>query len=237
MLKDNFRPGLPLAAIRAAWLNAVARILNNLSIAYTDDTLPSIQKPPQPSTRTPWKILIPRATGGSDRWGRVVLRPFGTEDKPQDGVAVGDMCLWQYREIYQPETKSHTEKDPPEFVGKLQGGAGLPDGLVIPGSVYVETGTNHLVQGWLRWNATRGAFEEQMDAEGVPTKRHVAYINASFGPLGWEQGVDGWQLVQRLGYVSPNVVAGATWQQGDYNNTSSLPSISFAAAHNPELTE
>lgn len=242
MLKDDFKQGVSRRSLKAEWLNNVAGALNSLTVTFVDANEPlRIEKPKNPSLQNPWRIKIPLLGTGSalmpDRWGRIIQKPFGTGDGEQSGVNVGDPCLFQYKEKWSSLLGQYVEQEPPVFVAKLQGGAGLPDGLIIPGSVYVETNTNHLVQGWLRWNATKGAFEEQMDSEGVPTKQHVAYINASFGPLDWEQGADGWQLVQRLGYVSPNVVAGATWQQGDYNFTSSLPSISFAAAHNPELTE
>lgn len=132
-LKDDYRSGQPLAAIRAAWLNAVAKALNTLTIAFTDDSLPSIEKPPHPSTRTPWRILIPKAIAGDhpDRWGRVALRPFGTSDAPQEGVAVGDACLWQYRETWDTATSAYKEAETPIFVGKLPSGEGAAPAYVL----------------------------------------------------------------------------------------------------------
>lgn len=240
-LKDDYRSGQPLAAIRAAWLNAVAKALNTLTIAYTDDTLPSLEKPPHPSTRSPWRILIPKAIAGDhpDRWGRVALRPFGTGDEPQEGVAVGDPCLWQYRETWDAETKAYKEAETPIFVGKLPSGAGLPDGLIIPGHVMLKTNTNLLQQGYLRWDAAKGAFVDQVDDTGAYVLDDIARLNVTFGPLEWEQQSGGaYSLVQRMGYISPAPLAtpgAASWTRGPYTAQSDLPAVSYAATHVPEI--
>jgi hypothetical protein len=65
MLQNNFRPGHPIARISAAFLNKVANILNYLRIETTDSQFPSIEKPENPSTLSPWVIKIPRSGGGS----------------------------------------------------------------------------------------------------------------------------------------------------------------------------
>lgn len=64
MLDDKFIAGHPLARLSARWLNTVARILNHLKVELTDDALPSIEKPAQPSAANPWTIRIPRASVG-----------------------------------------------------------------------------------------------------------------------------------------------------------------------------
>lgn len=99
MIKNDFRPGLPTAAIPAAWLNTIANILNYLVIETTADQFPSIERTNTVSSFTPWKIKIPVAGGGADgsviipgkvelieeagsyrivqKWGRVTAGPNG----------------------------------------------------------------------------------------------------------------------------------------------------------------
>lgn len=100
MIKNDFRSGLPTAAIPAAWLNTIANILNYLVIETTTDQFPSIERTNTVSSFTPWKIKIPVAGGGGaegsvivpgkvelieeagsfrlvQKWGRVTAGPNG----------------------------------------------------------------------------------------------------------------------------------------------------------------
>ncbi len=75
MLDDKFIAGHPLARLSARWLNTVARILNHLRVELTDDALPSIEKPAQPSATNPWTIRIPRGGGSGGGGGAAFTLP------------------------------------------------------------------------------------------------------------------------------------------------------------------
>ncbi len=64
ILPNNFAPGQPVARIGAAFLNKIANILNNLRIETTEEPVPRIKKPQNPTVSDPWTIFIPRVTGG-----------------------------------------------------------------------------------------------------------------------------------------------------------------------------
>lgn len=62
MLKDDYRKGQPLHAIRAEWLNGVARALNTLEVEVDPNIqIPAIDKPARPTPRNPWRIRIPQS--------------------------------------------------------------------------------------------------------------------------------------------------------------------------------
>lgn len=68
--KEDFIQGRALRSISAAWLNGIAKALNSLSIRFDPNAKqPRIEKPPMPSGRSGWAIVLPPYPSGGDEGG------------------------------------------------------------------------------------------------------------------------------------------------------------------------
>ena len=54
-VKDDFRPGMPVAAVPAAWFNKVAAALNNFT---TDGMILRFTRPDMPSAERPFRLEL-----------------------------------------------------------------------------------------------------------------------------------------------------------------------------------